>query len=204
SMASVGAMKVDLPVKAIDALMKSGSMNYISPDVKMESFGHVTATTGTDQIRTASCGLLCTRTYDGTGIGIAVLDSGVDNGHAAFGGSGLLAGARVKFSKDFTAESNPASDPFGHGSHVASSAAGVSTVTGNKYQGIAPSASIINLRVLDKNGLGSTSVLLSALDWILSPVDPTRAVSSANPLNKDKYNIRVVNMSLGAPAISSY
>src|SRR5258706_8123604 len=106
-MAELGAMKIDLPVKAVDALMKSGSMNYISPDVKMESFGHITATTGTDQIRTQSCGLLCTTTYDGTGIGIAVLDSGVDNGHAAFGGSGLLSGARVKFSKDFTIENNP-------------------------------------------------------------------------------------------------
>ncbi|HEY0348276.1 MAG TPA: S8 family serine peptidase, partial [Pyrinomonadaceae bacterium] len=203
-MSELGAMKVDLPVKAVDALMKSGSMNYISPDVKMESFGHVTATTGTDQIRTQSCGLLCTTTYDGTGIGIAVLDSGVDNGHAAFGGAGLLAGARVKFSKDFTTENNSANDPYGHGSHVASSAAGVSTASGNTYQGIAPNASVINLRVLDKNGVGSTSVLLNALNWILSPADPTKAVSSSNPLNKDKYNVRVVNMSLGAPAVSSY
>src|SRR5256714_5384475 len=203
-MAELGAMKVDLPIKAVDALMKSGSMNYISPDVKMESFGHITATTGTDQIRTQSCGLLCTTTYDGTGIGIAVLDSGVDNGHAAFGGTGLLAGARVKFSKDFTTENNPANDPYGHGSHVASSAAGVSTASGNTYQGIAYNASVINLRVLDKNGVGSTSVLLNALNWILSPADPTKAVSSSNPLNKDKYNDRVVNMSLGAPAVSSY
>src|SRR5205807_5983034 len=46
--------------------------------------------------------------------------------------------------------------------------------------------------------------LLNALNWILSPADSTKAVSSSNPLNKDKYNIRVVNMSLGAPALSSY
>src|SRR5205085_10583915 len=126
----------------------------------------------------------------------------VDSGHAAFGGSGLLNGARVKFSKDFTTENNPANDPFGHGSHVASSAAGVSTKSGNTYQGIAPNASIINLRVLDRNGVGSTSALLNALNWILAPADPTKPASSSNPLNKDKYNIRVVNMSLGAPAVS--
>src|SRR5436190_8674334 len=53
TMAKLGAMKVDLPVKAVDALMKSGSMNYISPDRRMESFGHVTATTGADQVRNA-------------------------------------------------------------------------------------------------------------------------------------------------------
>src|SRR5437588_12444579 len=42
------------------------------------------------------------------------------------------------------------------------------------------------------------------MNWIISPADPTRAVSSTNPLNRVKYNIRIVNMSLGAPAISSY
>src|SRR5438270_13645586 len=42
------------------------------------------------------------------------------------------------------------------------------------------------------------------MNSIISPVDPTKAVSSTNPLNKDKYSIRIVNMSLGAPAINSY
>jgi len=85
-MAQLGAMKVELPVNAIEVLAKSRAANYISPDIELQSFGHVTATTGTDQIRSQSCGLLCTNTYDGSGIGIAVLDSGVDTAHAAFGG----------------------------------------------------------------------------------------------------------------------
>ena len=87
TMTSLGAMKVDLPVKAVDALMKSGAMNYISPDRKMESFGHVTATTGADQVRNSPGllgGLLGASAIDGSGVGIAILDSGVDNGHAAF------------------------------------------------------------------------------------------------------------------------
>jgi serine protease AprX len=204
SMAQLGAMKVELPAKAIEALAKSRAANYISPDVKLESFGHVTATTGTDQIRTQSCGLLCTNTYDGSGIGIAVLDSGVDTAHAAFGGTGLLAGARVTFSKDFTTEGNNTTDPYGHGTHVASSAGGVSTASGNSYQGIAYNANIISLRVLNSQGSGTTAALLAAMNWMLSPADPTKAVSSTNPLNKDKYNIRVANLSLGAAAISSY
>src|SRR6185369_16914516 len=87
SMSSLGAMKVELPVKAVEALMKSGSMNYISPDRRMESFGHVTATTGADQIRNNPGllgGLLGASAIDGSGIGIAILDSGVDSAHAAF------------------------------------------------------------------------------------------------------------------------
>src|SRR5207253_10171319 len=103
-MGELGAMKVDMPVKAIDALMKSGSMNYISPEAKMLNldYGHFVKTTGTDQVRNPQSGsllgnLLGTTKIDGAGIGIAVIDSGVDSGHAAFSG-------RVKFSKDFTTE----------------------------------------------------------------------------------------------------
>ena len=55
-MAQFGAIKVELKAKAIEALAKSSSTNFISPDVTLESFGHVTATTGADQIRTQSCG----------------------------------------------------------------------------------------------------------------------------------------------------
>src|SRR5712691_549240 len=210
SMAQLGAMKVYLPARAIEELAKHNSVNHISPDVKMESFGHVTATTGADQVRNAPgllSGLLGASAIDGTGITIAVLDSGMDTGHAAFlGGGGLLTGSsvRVKFSKDFTTENNVATDPYGHGTHVASSAAGVSTTSGHTYQGMAPGANIINLKVLNSQGSGTVSALLGALNWILAPADPTKAVSSSNPLNKDKYGIRVVNMSLGAPAIDSY
>src|SRR5262249_29003406 len=192
------AMKVELPVTAVEALMKNSAMNYISPDRKMESFGHVTATTGADQVRNSPGllgGLLGASAIDGTGIGIAILDSGVDNQHAAFFNTALLPTSRIKFSKDFTTENNAANDPYGHGSHVAGSAAGVSTSSGDSYSGIAPNANIINLRVLDKTGTGSISALLNALNWIIAPADPTKPVSSTNPLNKDKYSIRVVNMS---------
>ena len=199
-MSQLGAMKVQVPVNAIEDLAASGLTNYISPDVTLESFGHVTATTGTDLVRTQASLLgWGTSTLDGAGIGIAVLDSGVDTCHRAFDDK-----KNIKFSKDFTTENKPSSDPYGHGTHVASAAAGTSTTNGNSYQGIAPSASIVNLRVLNSAGVGSSSVLLNALNWILSPADPTKPVSSTNPLNKNKYNIRIVNMSLGAPAISSY
>src|SRR5207248_10285303 len=121
-MAELGAMKVDLPIRAVDALMKSGSMNYISPDARMLNldYGHVVKTTGTDQVRNPQSGsllgsLLGSTTIHGTGIGIAALDSGVDTSHAAFTGTGLLGtGYRVLFNKDFTGENNTTTVPDGH------------------------------------------------------------------------------------------
>src|SRR4029453_15246146 len=62
--------------------------------------------------------------------------------------------------------------------------------TGGACEGIASGASLINLRVLNSEGVGTVSSTLSALDWILS--------------NRLLFNIHVVNMSLGTPAISSF
>src|SRR6266516_1715070 len=98
-MAQVGAMKIQVPVKAIAELAANHLTNYISPDVKLETLGHVTATTGTDLVRTQTAGTVST-TFDGTGIGIAILDSGIDGAHRAFKQG-------VRFSKDFTARTRP-------------------------------------------------------------------------------------------------
>ncbi|HYY41902.1 MAG TPA: S8 family serine peptidase, partial [Pyrinomonadaceae bacterium] len=199
----LGAMKVEVPAKAIEELAASGLTRHLSPDRSISMLGHVTATTGADLVRTPPSGsllsmLLGSTAINGVGVGIAVLDSGIDSGHRSF------AGGRITYKRDFTTEGIMDKDPYGHGSHVASAAAGVSTTSGNSYQGVAPGATLINLRVLNSQGVGSTTALLNALNWILSPADPTKPVSSANPLNKDKYSIKVINMSLGAPAIDSY
>ncbi len=96
---------------------------------------------------------------------------------------------RFQASHDFTGEGR-IDDSYGHGSHVASIAAGNGVVANGAYVGIAPNANLINLRVLNSTGTGTTSALLSGLNWVMS--------------NRGTYNIRVVNMSLGAAAIDSY
>src|SRR6185503_799101 len=124
---------------------------------------------------------------DGTGIGIAVLDSGIASDHTAFLDRGNR--SRVVADVDFTGEGRT-DDPYAHGTHVASIAAGNGRISNAEFTGIAPNANLINLRVLNSTGTGNVSSVLSALDWVLS--------------NRSRYNIRVVNMSLGASAIDSY
>src|SRR5204862_1036211 len=79
-----------------------------------------------------------------------------------------------------------------HGTHVASIAAGSGVVASGAYLGVAPAAKIINLRVLDSQGLGATSTVLAGLDWVMQN------------RNNPAYNIRVVNLSLGTPSVDSY
>ncbi|HYO90818.1 MAG TPA: S8 family serine peptidase, partial [Pyrinomonadaceae bacterium] len=180
---NIKARVVELPPAAVEALASRSDVQYVSLDRSVKSMGHVSLTTGADAVRSAVPGT----TLDGTGIGIAILDSGIDPNHASFKGSN--GSSRIVFNQDFTGEGRT-SDPYGHGTHVAGAAAGNGDVAQGAYIGIAPNANLINLRVLGAQGNGTTSGLLSAIDWVLS--------------NKANYNIRIVNMSLGTAAVDSY
>ncbi|HWD37292.1 MAG TPA: S8 family peptidase [Fimbriimonas sp.] len=129
----------------------------------------------------------------GTGIGVAVLDSGVGN-IADFGAlPGMSGGSRLKANVDFTGL-GPA-DQCGHGTHVAGIIAGDGNKsTGTNYTqtfyGVAPGASLINIRVLGKDGSGTVSNVIAGVQWVIA--------------NKAKYNIRVLNISMGHPVTQSY
>src|SRR5882672_5034168 len=178
------ALAVTLPELSLLQLVALPGVTYVSPDRPTALLGHLSSTTGADSVRSGS---LLAPGLDGSGVGIAVLDSGIYTVHKSF--QGKLNNVRVVFSKDFTGEGRT-DDPYGHGSHVASIAAGNGVVANGAYIGIAPNANLINLRVLNSTGTGTTSTLLSGLNWVMS--------------NRGIYNIRVVNMSLGAAAIDSY
>ncbi|HWW77887.1 MAG TPA: S8 family serine peptidase [Pyrinomonadaceae bacterium] len=174
-----------LPAAAVEAMAARSDVGYVALDRDVQVLGHVSLTSGADAARVMGN---YNPTYDGTGVGIAVLDSGVDTNHAAMTVESGSA-SRVVKSVDFTGEGRT-DDPYGHGTHVASIAAGNGQISNGSYVGIAPNANIVNLRVLNSQGVGTVSALLAALDWIKT--------------NKGTYNIRVVNMSLGTSAVDSY
>jgi len=175
-----------LPASAAVNLANRSDVAYVSLNREVRPMGHLSRTTGADQIR-QSGNESSSGTLDGTGIGIAIVDSGIDADHTSFrNGSN---GVRVVYDEDFTGEGRT-DDPYGHGTHVASLAAGNGRISNAAYTGIAPNANLINLRVLNSDGVGTTAWVLRALDWVAS--------------NRATYNIRVVNMSLGMPAVDSY
>src|SRR5713226_5809792 len=174
-----------MPASIFDTVAAFDEVAYVSLDRPTQSMGHLSATTGADAVR-ATNGINVTG-VDGTGIGVAVLDSGVYTSHTDF--LDKSNNVRVVYSQDFTGE-NRIDDPYGHGTHVAAIVAGSGRVSNAAYLGVAPNANLINLRVLNSQGTGTISTTLAALDWLMA--------------NKTTYNIRVVNMSLGTPAIDSY
>ncbi|GHA31138.1 hypothetical protein GCM10010329_63210 [Streptomyces spiroverticillatus] len=95
--------------------------------------------------------------YDGTGVKIAVLDTGVDKGHADLS-------TQVVGEKNFS-ESPDLADRVGHGTHVASIAAGTGAASGGKYKGVAPGAKILSGKVLNDEGFGDDSGILAGIEW---------------------------------------
>ncbi|MEU9203459.1 S8 family serine peptidase [Streptomyces sp. NPDC048332] len=109
--------------------------------------------------------------YTGKGVTVAVLDSGYDSDHPDLAG-------RVSVSANFLG-GDTAEDDNGHGTHVASTIAGVDST----YRGVAPDASLAVGKVCDNTGSCPTSAVLAGIDWAVNTV-----------------HAKVVNMSLGGPA----
>ncbi|WP_165985672.1 S8 family serine peptidase [Streptomyces sp. YIM 98790] len=95
---------------------------------------------------------------DGTGVRIAVLDTGIDTGHPD------LAGGRVIAERNFSG-SPDARDRSGHGTHVASTAAGTGAKSGGRYTGVAPGAELISAKVLGDDGWGQISAIVDGMEW---------------------------------------
>jgi subtilisin family serine protease len=114
---------------------------------------------------------------DGTGLTVAVLDTGLNTDHVDFAGSGRIP-AKVNFTTDDGSDANNVTDGNGHGSNVG----GIAVAHGD-HTGIAPGANIIPLKVLTNAGDGDFAAIENALQWVLD--------------HHAQHKITVVNMSLG-------
>jgi subtilisin family serine protease len=134
---------------------------------------------GTDRIdsRTNSLDGLIGMPGFGAGTTIFVVDTGVMSTHQEIAG---------RVGPGFTSVGGTPEDCHGHGTHVASTAAG-------RGVGVASAATVVSVRVLDCGGSGSDSSVVAGLEWILGRISAgTRRA--------------VVNMSLGggaSPAIDA-
>ena len=132
--------------------------------------------------------------YTGAGIGVAVIDSGVTTWHDDLTNASAqlypYGNQRVTKFVDFVNGLALPYDDNGHGSHVSGIILGNGYDSYGQKAGIAPAASLISLKVLDANGAGTISNIIAVLGWVA--------------LNAQTYNIRVVNMSVGAAIHESY
>jgi serine protease AprX len=173
----VHAQALRVPARAIEELANDPDVAWVSLDAPIHgSLDQARQTAGLPDPATTSS------PWTGAGVTVAVVDSGIA-AHADL--DNLLAAV------DFTDSSRSGEwhDGWGHGTHVAGILAGSGAESSGTYRGIAPGANLISLRVLDDQGVGSTSDAIAAIEWAIE--------------HRVEYGIRVLNLSFGHPVFES-
>ena len=181
-----GAVSLDVTGLELAGLKTDSGIAHLSGDLPvvadMAISNKVTAAETVWAGTSGLLGLLGTPGYNGQGIGVAVIDSGIAD-HVALSTRVV---ARVNL---VSTEPGTTGDPFGHGTHVAGiiggSRSAATRVTNAYAGGSAPGVHFADVRVLGSNGAGYTSDVIAGIDWTIA--------------NASRYHLRVINLSLGHP-----
>ena len=174
-----------IPARALTALTASSTVMNVWADGRIHMSTDPTALNSQDantvwqqtirlkQARSAG--------YDGSGVTVALLDTGVND-------VADLAG-RVVARVDFTPD-HDGYDHYGHGTHMAGIIAGDGTLSGGTWTGVAPKAKIVSVKVAGADGSTDVSIVIAGLQWIYT--------------HRADYDIRVVNLSFGTDSRQTY
>jgi serine protease AprX len=172
--AAIAAVSVNAPTRSQDDFIDTSNLaTAYPPAVRAPSVWH---------------------TLTGAGVGVAVIDTGIDGGLPDF--SDASGQSRVVASVVTNPYAATANDTYGHGTHVAGIIAGDGTrraagdPAAGDYIGIAPRADLVAIKASDDAGQGT---VLDAIYGLQFAVD-----------HQADYNIRVVNLSLSSTVAESY
>jgi serine protease AprX len=184
-------------------LNKSSSVRAVTPNGRVTLSSHSTVNPGTgkgtsyDVTRAIGARTLWEQGYTGSGVDVALIDSGVAPV------KGLRAPGKILHGPDFSWESQAENlrylDTYGHGTHMAGLIAGREGAAGAAYHsnthnhfGVAPDARLISLKVADAKGLTDVTQVIAAIDWVIAH-------------RRDAgMNIRVLSLSFGTDGTQTY
>ena len=183
--ASIDGLAADLPAAAVLELANNPDILSISSDAIVTPTGRFQKGSGPSQSDGAANLLRDTLGLDddaprGTGVGVALIDSGVEPTADLAGRISAffdLSGGAVRRAVPY--------DDYGHGTHVAGLIAGKGVLSGGQYAGVAPGVHLVVFKVLDDTGQGRTSDVVLAIDYIVR--------------NRQRLGVDVINLSIGHP-----
>ena len=168
----------EVPNAALESLARHAGVSAIRLDRPVRgTMERTSATVGAKWVRE-------NLDLDGSGVGVAIIDSGVTTWHDDLGSD------RVVHFADFVDFQPTPYDDYGHGTHVAGIIAGNGYDSNGARRGIAPGANLVALKVLDGEGFGYISNVIAALDYAVQ--------------HRAQFNIRVINLSVAAGVYESY
>jgi serine protease AprX len=180
-----------VPSGAVPALERTAGVDQVTADgtVRMKARKWLDdggANTSVEKVKRAAGGKkVNTAALTGAGIGVALIDSGVAPV------TGLKQAGKVVNGPDLSFESQTPGltniDTYGHGTHMAG------IIAGNDagFEGVAPGAKLISLKVAAADGAADVSQVIAAIDWVVAH------------RNDAGLNIRVLNLSFGTDSTQS-
>jgi serine protease AprX len=190
----IHAFSAEMTAEAAVELARSGSVRWVSLDAVMASSTCTQCIDTKNLANTYIHAIQADKVWNsskylqGKGIGVAVVDSGINPNGDFYTLMGVNRQVMdIRFNNDYNQST---SDGYGHGTHVASVIGGDGSESGGKYIGVAPMVNLINVKVSNDDGSARMTDVILGLQWILQ--------------NKNKYNIRVVNLSLNSTVAESY
>ncbi len=167
-----------------------GSRTEMGPDESQRCMDCIdTANLASPFIQAIGADKLWADDIQGQSITVAVVDSGIAN-HDDLDFAGIGKSRIIKQHHYTSGTPIVPDDYYGHGTHVAGIIGGNGTDSDGGYMGVAPKVNFIDVKVMDDYGYGSMSDVVEGLEWIND--------------NREKYNIRVVNLSLNSAEADSY
>lgn len=179
-----------LPARALPGLARTPGVRWVSRDAPVVKSSYTCCSAvALRQVYTQAIGAAALwGQYQGQGLGVAVVDSGVNPQQDLYTTAGTN---RLVAAVNFNTGANTSTDDgYGHGNHVAGIIAGNGSSSSGAYIGVAPSANIVDVKVSDDQGGSTDSSVVNGLQWVLN--------------HKSQYNIRVVNLSLNSTVADSY
>jgi serine protease AprX len=180
------AVAVRIPTRSLPKLAALPCVTRLSADAPVHKTDEFTVGNSGAGVAFSQYGLT------GSGLAVAVVDSGIRS-HVDL--NDKVTGSRIVAAVNFSSTDPGKNDNCGHGTHVAGIIAGNgASSTGPHYFrtffGIARSANLVSVKVLDDKGQGNVSDVIAGINWAIA--------------NASAYNIKVINLSLGHPVGESY
>jgi serine protease AprX len=203
----IGGFAATVPSTALTALRSLAGVRVTTDaavKLKSDLWGNQVGTTplapvikaaGGDKADKANPDVATTKTgtyLTGDGVGVALIDSGVAPVQGLNGAGKVINGPDLSFeSQSYNLRTV---DTYGHGTHMAGIIAGKDPATvpaTSRFDGVAPGAHIISLKVATSDGASDVSQVIAAIDWV---------VAHRNDIG---LNIRVLNLSFGTASTQS-
>ncbi len=195
-LAIISGVAADLTADAAAGLKTEAQITSVYPDMDVQSVDSGKSDPGgktptTDYADVVGADVVWAQGITGKGVTVAVVDSGLTLGQTGLDkGTNPKAGSRLFAFKDYVENKRSPVDASGHGTHVTGVIANAKVGADGEWTGIAPDVNLVSVRVLAADGSSTYSKVIKGIQWVVE--------------HQEEYRIRVLNLSLVAPALVPY